>query len=60
MSFVTKQLLLNTGNPPQPVHRFKVCAKCNESKPPEGGIEMNPTRWICAACWTRKAVRRKA
>jgi hypothetical protein len=60
MSFVTKQLLLNHGNPPQPVHRFKLCAKCEQSKPPEGGIDMNPTRWICATCWTRQATRRKS
>ena len=60
MSFVVRQLLLNGGNPPQPVHRFKLCSKCEREKPPEGGIEMSPTRWICAACWTRKATRRKA
>lgn len=58
MSFVTKQLLLNGGNPQQPVHQFKVCARCEQHKPPEGGINMNPTRWICAACWTRRATRR--
>lgn len=59
MSFVTKQLLLNTGTPPQPAHRFKLCVKCNKDKPPEGGINMSPTRWICAACWVAKATRRK-
>ena len=59
MSFVRRQLFLNGGNPPQPSHQFKVCGKCSESKPPEGGINMTPTKWICAACWTRKAVVRK-
>lgn len=39
--------------------RLKLCAQCEEKKPPEGGIDMKPTRWICAACWTRKATRRK-
>jgi len=40
------------------MHRFKLCSKCNQEKPPEGGIEMSATRWICAACWTHKAIRR--
>lgn len=60
MSFVKKQLMLNGGNPPQPVHQFRVCGKCSENKPPEGGIQLSPTKWICAACWTRKAVVRKS
>jgi hypothetical protein len=57
MSFVTKQLTLNS--PPPPSHQFKTCAKCEQSKPPEGGIDMTPTRWICAACWVAKASKRK-
>jgi hypothetical protein len=21
-------------------------------KPPEGGVEMSATKWLCASCWT--------
>jgi hypothetical protein len=60
MSFVKNQLAF-PGAPiaVRNVHRFKLCAKCNESKPPEGGIEVSPTRWMCVACWTVKATRRE-
>jgi hypothetical protein len=37
----------------QPVHKFKLCNKCNEVKPPEGGIDMG-TKWHCQHCWTRR------
>ena len=42
----------------QPTHKFKLCGRCEESKPPEGGIQMNPTKWYCAACWAHRATRR--
>ena len=58
MSFVTKQINLK-GNVTQPAHRFKRCDKCETEKPPEGGMDMGRGRWICAVCWTRKAVARK-
>ena len=35
----------------QPVHKYKLCNKCEEMKPPEGGIEISPTRWSCFTCW---------
>lgn len=59
MSFVRKQLTLNSALPPRPAHQFKLCGRCSQSKPPEGGIDMSPAKWICAACWTRKAVVRR-
>jgi hypothetical protein len=60
MSFVKHQLHMpNSTTNLRNAHRFKLCSKCNESKPPEGGIDMSPTRWMCAACWTIKATRRK-
>ena len=34
-------------------HRFKLCTKCDTSKPPEGGIE-NGQKWICQSCWLKK------
>ena len=43
---------------PRHSHQFKFCTKCSQDKPPEGGIEMGPTRWVCATCWTRQAIRR--
>ena len=58
MSFVNEPLLLN-DDAPRPSHKFKLCDKCLKSKPPEGGIEMSKTKWICAVCWTRKAILRR-
>lgn len=59
MSFVKQQIHL-PGGIKQPVHQPKVCTKCSELRIPEGGIEMGPGRWICAACWAKRAmVRRK-
>ena len=42
----------------QPTHQFKQCDKCDEAKPPEGGIQMSPNKWHCAACWALRASRR--
>ena len=39
----------------QPMHRLKLCNKCEEMKPPEGGVELSTSRWHCGACWTRRA-----
>lgn len=33
---------------------FKLCTKCGNSRPPEGGIELSRTRWVCAKCWIRR------
>ena len=57
MSFVKQNINLN-GNRKQPVHPQRMCSKCNEMRVPEGGIEMRPGRWICAACWTNRVVGR--
>lgn len=54
--FVAQQLSLGDR---QPHHKLKECNKCNEIKPPEGGIQMSPNKWYCANCWTRQAIRRK-
>jgi len=42
----------------QPVHKHKLCNKCEEMKPPEGGIQMNPSKWYCAVCWTKRTTTR--
>ena len=35
-------------------HQFKYCDKCETMKPPEGGIQMKPGRWLCANCWLKR------
>tara|TARA_B110000503_G_scaffold98029_1_gene146971 strand:+ start:787 stop:942 length:156 start_codon:yes stop_codon:yes gene_type:complete len=35
-------------------HKLKLCTKCKKDKPPEGGVEMSQTKWICQACWGYK------
>ena len=32
-------------------HKFKNCSRCKHDKPPEGGIELSPTKWYCGPCW---------
>ena len=54
--FVKRQLSLN-GIQPQ-THQFKQCDKCQQDKPPEGGIQMSLNKWYCAGCWTNKVTRR--
>lgn len=51
MSFTTKHLQLGSK---QPVHKLQLCNKCEEMRPPEGGIQMSAARWICACCWTKR------
>lgn len=55
MSFVTQQVSIGSR---QPVHQHKMCSKCESMRPPEGGINMSPTKWICAVCWTKRATTR--
>ena len=50
--FVRRQLSI--GGDRQPLHQYKLCNKCEEAKPPEGGVQMSPTRWHCALCWTKR------
>jgi len=41
-------------NQNQPVHKLRSCNRCDQIKPPEGGIDMGH-KWICQTCWvTRK------
>jgi hypothetical protein len=50
-NFVNNHLRLN-GN--CYAHKLQMCNKCLRQKPPEGGVEMSATRWICASCWTNR------
>lgn len=58
MSFVKQQLTLRDS--PRNTHPMKPCYKCEERKPPEDGMDMGNGRWMCAACWTHRATRRKS
>ena len=53
--FVKQQLEIGSN---QPIHKYKLCNKCGETKPPEGGVAMSPTKWMCAMCWTNRATRK--
>lgn len=57
MSFVKSPLKLQDTQ--RAVHPFKLCNKCEEKKPPEGGMDMGNGRWMCAVCWTHRATRPK-
>jgi hypothetical protein len=52
MSFTKHQLKL-PGSPPLG-QKYKHCATCKQDKPPEGGVEMSPTRFVCVVCWNRR------
>jgi hypothetical protein len=54
MSFAEQQLQIGAK---QPCHQFKLCGKCQQDKPPEGGIEMGG-KWMCAGCWTRRSAKK--
>jgi len=54
--FIKRQLNLN-GIQPQ-MHQFKQCDKCEQDKPPEGGIQMSLNKWYCAGCWANRVFKR--
>lgn len=33
---------------------LRPCSGCQKTVPPEGGINLSPTRWICVACWQQR------
>lgn len=43
---------------PQPVHRFRDCIRCNQQRPPEGGVEVGQSRWVCHKCWGKEVQRK--
>lgn len=53
--FVKQQLDIGSK---QPLHGYKLCGKCEIAKPPEGGIHMSPSKWVCAMCWTNRTTSR--
>ena len=55
-NFVNNHLRLN-GN--CYAHKLRLCNKCEEMRPPEGGVQMSAARWICASCWTNRETGRQ-
>jgi hypothetical protein len=53
--FVNRQLEIGSK---QPVHKYRLCTKCEEQRPPEGGVDMSPTRWHCSVCWAHRVTSR--
>jgi len=39
------------------MHKFKLCAKCQTDKPPEGGISIGH-KWHCQSCWVKQSIGR--
>lgn len=35
------------------------CNKCNYETPPEGGVQLTASKWICSKCWVAR-VRNKS
>ena len=33
------------------MHPYKTCDNCHKPKPPEGGCQLRPVRWVCGSCW---------
>ena len=48
---------ITLGDSQQPVHKLKLCNRCNETKPPEGGVDMGQ-KWLCQGCWLFKTTGR--
>lgn len=32
---------------------WRMCNGCNKQRLSDGGCELSPTKWLCAACWGR-------
>lgn len=32
-----------------------LCNGCNYETPPEGGIQLTASKWICSKCWVERA-----
>jgi hypothetical protein len=45
---------------PRNANPFKLCdGQCQSAKPPEGGVQISPTKWVCASCWPKFRLGRK-
>lgn len=57
MSFVNNSLHLTERVPGQ--GKLIRCSKCERERVPEGGVQLNQTKWLCASCWTLRVIRKK-
>ena len=40
--------------------QFRFCSgKCQEVRPPEGGVELTPGKWRCVSCWIEISRKRR-
>ena len=33
---------------------LRACGRCERTVVPEGGVQLNPARWVCGACWIKR------
>jgi hypothetical protein len=54
---------VETGASPEVLRgssQFRFCSgRCQEERPPEGGVELAPGKWRCGACWIEMARKRQ-
>ena len=53
MSFATRSIILPGSL--KTSEALRECSKCGDQRAPEGGVDLSPTRWVCARCWARRA-----
>lgn len=46
------------GTPPMSSNSWRRCSGCSKDRLTDGGCELSPLKWLCAACWGR-FIRRK-
>jgi hypothetical protein len=49
---------INLDGSRKDTHPLKQCSNGHTASP-GGGIQLSPTKWLCATCWARRASRRK-
>lgn len=49
--------MVNSNRGSQPL---KHCDQHKALVPPEGGIQLTPSKWMCASCWVKFNARRRA
>ncbi len=58
MSFTIKPINLSNSGKDNRLHVFKTCTKCVKERPPEGGVDLAPNKWVCASCWAMRRYKR--
>ena len=56
----SKRSITNRESPLRGSSQFRFCTgKCQDSRPPEGGVELTPGKWRCVNCWIEISRRRR-